>query len=76
MSVGVGKKADLLPFRTKLFPKHHADFLLKMRSKEFIRARNNRKSPSYFINNITIRTHLGSLLKNHRFTFQLSVCTP
>lgn len=59
MSVGEGKMLDHLPFRIKLFPKHHADFLLKMRSKGFIRARNNRKPPSYFINNITIRTHLG-----------------
>ena len=76
MSAGEEKKPDLLPFRTKLFPKHHADFLFKMGSKEFIRPRNNRKSPSYFINNITIRTHLGSLLKSNRLTLQLSECTP
>lgn len=76
MSVGEEKKPDLPPLRIKLSPKHHTDFLLEMRKKEFIRARNNRKSPSYFINNITIRTHLGSLLKNHRLTFQLSACTP
>lgn len=33
VSVGDGKRPDLLPLRAELFPKHHADFLLKMRGK-------------------------------------------
>lgn len=68
MSVGEGQRLGLLPVRTKLFLQHHADFLLKMRSKGFIRARNNKESPGYFIN-MTVRTHLGSPLKNHRLIF-------
>ena len=31
--VGDRKRPDPLPFRAELFPKHHADFLLKMTSK-------------------------------------------